>query len=360
MVVKAIITHGEAKQWQGTQAETDRLRKMHFFYRLWRAPVENLGLRLWFRIDGEMLSGISLNLESVRLFWLALENWNVGASQNQGKAYYSKHWLLQLAPLLFLLLLLFFHLVEASCLSNGTEGLGLAEVVVGWVVLQVHPLSLKTVAIAILVSVCSQFVRQTCHQLWGWPPPCPCCQCCFCPGTSPAPEAHRAQKSPASQKSALISHNNRNSPFLDYLCQTQGSAHISWRKLGRYPATLGQLVFVNLILFNVLNTASLPSAWAVDSSWCRRSRRSPNPWKVTPARAHEAGNKRIKLPLSSSANTCQLFSTWHWNRETGLPSTPRLCNSSQTPFTRGEKKINQKAPLSMIFTCCPFIGHLLS
>jgi len=55
---------------------------------LLRADVENLALRLWFRIDGEMLSGISLNLESVRLFWLALENWNVATSQNQGKAYY--------------------------------------------------------------------------------------------------------------------------------------------------------------------------------------------------------------------------------------------------------------------------------
>jgi len=35
-----------------------------------------------------MLSGISLNLESVRLFWIALENWNVASGQNQGKAYY--------------------------------------------------------------------------------------------------------------------------------------------------------------------------------------------------------------------------------------------------------------------------------
>ena len=35
-----------------------------------------------------MLSGISLTLESVRLFWIALENWNVASGQNQGKAYY--------------------------------------------------------------------------------------------------------------------------------------------------------------------------------------------------------------------------------------------------------------------------------
>ena len=45
-------------------------------------------LRLCFRI-GEMLSrGISLNLESIRMFWLALEIWNGGAGQNLGKAYY--------------------------------------------------------------------------------------------------------------------------------------------------------------------------------------------------------------------------------------------------------------------------------
>ena len=50
-----------------------------------RADVENLALRLWFRIDVEMLSGISLNLESVRLFWLALENWNVAMGQKSRK-----------------------------------------------------------------------------------------------------------------------------------------------------------------------------------------------------------------------------------------------------------------------------------
>ena len=37
-----------------------------------------------------MLSGISLNLESVRLFWIALGNWNVATSQNQGKADYEE------------------------------------------------------------------------------------------------------------------------------------------------------------------------------------------------------------------------------------------------------------------------------
>ena len=45
-------------------------------------------LRLCFRI-GEMLSRrISLNLESIRMFWLALEIWNGGAGQSLGKAYY--------------------------------------------------------------------------------------------------------------------------------------------------------------------------------------------------------------------------------------------------------------------------------
>ena len=38
-----------------------------------------------------MLSrGISLNLESIRMFWLALEIWNGGAGQNLGKAYYER------------------------------------------------------------------------------------------------------------------------------------------------------------------------------------------------------------------------------------------------------------------------------
>ena len=50
------------------------------------ADFENLVLRLGFRIDGEMLSGISLDLESVCLFWIALENWNVATGQNLGKA----------------------------------------------------------------------------------------------------------------------------------------------------------------------------------------------------------------------------------------------------------------------------------
>ena len=110
-----------------------------------------------------MLSGISLNLESVRLFWLALENWNVATSQNQGKAYYegreggcsSKHLLFQIACSLLLLL---FHLIEAGSLSNWTERLRLAKVVVGWVVLQVHPLSLKTVAIEFKCLIVYDFV----------------------------------------------------------------------------------------------------------------------------------------------------------------------------------------------------------
>ena len=57
----------------------------------------------------------------------------------------------------FLLLLLLFHLIEAGGLSNWTECLRLAKVVVSWVVLQVHPLSLKTVAIE-LASCCLRFV----------------------------------------------------------------------------------------------------------------------------------------------------------------------------------------------------------
>ena len=77
------IAHEEAKYGDKARRQTlytDETEK-NTLLRIWL-------LRLCFRI-GEMLSrGISLNLESIRMFWLALEIWNGGAGQNLGKAYY--------------------------------------------------------------------------------------------------------------------------------------------------------------------------------------------------------------------------------------------------------------------------------
>ena len=80
---QVFIAHGEAKYCDKARRQTlftDETEK-NTLLRIWL-------LRLCFRI-GEMLSrGISLNLESIRMFWLALEIWNGGAGQNLGKAYY--------------------------------------------------------------------------------------------------------------------------------------------------------------------------------------------------------------------------------------------------------------------------------